>query len=127
MDSRAPTVRAMASRSSRRPVPFRLASPPRARPCMHVHAAATLGHMATTIQVRSVDEGLARAAKERASATHRSLSTYIKDLISADLEAAGSAERMSALLTEIRRDNPRVSREETAAALRDVRREMGTV
>ena len=94
---------------------------------MHVHARATLGHMATTIQVRSVDEGLARAAKERASATHRSLSTYIKDLISADLEAASSAERMSALLAEIRQDNPRVSREDTATALHDVRREMGTV
>ena len=49
--------------------------------------------MATTIQVRSVDERMARAAKERASATHRSLSTYIKDLISADLERASSAER----------------------------------
>lgn len=83
--------------------------------------------MATTIQVRSVDERMARAAKERASATHRSLSTYIKDLISADLERASSAERMAALLGEIHRDGPIVDRGETAAALREVRREMGTV
>ncbi len=83
--------------------------------------------MATTIQVRSVDEGLARAAKQRAIATHRSLSTYIKDLICADLERAGSADRMAALLAEIHEDSPKVSRAETASALRDVRREMGTM
>lgn len=34
--------------------------------------------MATNIQVRSVEEGLAAAAKARAAATHQSLSAYVK-------------------------------------------------
>ncbi len=79
------------------------------------------------IQIRSVDEGLARQAKARAAQTHRSLSDYLKSLIEADLEAAGRADDMRRVLAEIADDREQLaSRAETAAALAQVRREMGT-
>lgn len=79
------------------------------------------------IQIRSVDEGLARQAKARAAQTHRSLSDYLKSLIEADLEAAGRADDMRRVLAEIEDDREQLaSRAETSAALAEVRREMGT-
>lgn len=82
--------------------------------------------MTTNIQVRAVDERLARAAKERASATHRSLSSYIRDLIERDLAESDSREGMRRLLAEIADGpRPRVTREASAAALAQARREIG--
>lgn len=79
------------------------------------------------IQIRSVDEGLARQAKARAAQTHHSLSDYLKSLIEADLAAAGRAHDMRRLLAEIEDDKEQpISRAETSAALAQVRREMGT-
>lgn len=81
--------------------------------------------MATNIQVRAVDDDLARAAKARAEATHRTLSAYIRDLIERDLAAHDAQSEMSRLLHEIRADGPRhVSRDDTAAALAQVRSEL---
>lgn len=83
--------------------------------------------MTTNIQVRGVDESLAAAAKARAHATHRSLSSYVRDLIERDLAESDARLAMRRLLREIADDRgPRVSRDATAAALADVRREMGT-
>ncbi|MDQ3359514.1 MAG: hypothetical protein M3520_11965 [Actinomycetota bacterium] len=79
------------------------------------------------IQIRSVDEQLARDAKARAAETHRTLSDYVKALIEQDLRAARSRERMQRLLQEIDAGpHARVDRRQTAAALSDIRREMGT-
>lgn len=84
--------------------------------------------MMADLQIRSVDEGLARQAKARAAQTHRSLSDYLKSLIEADLAAAGRADDMRRVLAEIADDKEQqlASRAETAAALAQVRREMGT-
>lgn len=83
--------------------------------------------MTTNIQVRAVDDGLARAAKARADATHRSLSAYIRDLIERDLAEADSRTTMQRLLQEIADDaRPRASRAATAEALAEVRRGMST-
>lgn len=83
--------------------------------------------MVTNIQVRAVDEGLARAAKAKAEATHRSLSAYIRDLIERDLAESEERRAMRELLAEIAADpTPPVPREVTAEALAQVRREMGT-
>lgn len=79
------------------------------------------------IQIRSVDEHLAREAKARAAQTHRTLSDYIKNLIQRDLEAAAQTQQMRALLAEIQADQQSlVPRSSTASALAEVRREMGT-
>lgn len=79
------------------------------------------------IQIRSVDERLAREAKARAAATHRTLSDYVKSLIEQDLRAASSVAQMELLLREIDSDPAApADRNRTAAALADVRREMGT-
>lgn len=83
--------------------------------------------MSTNIQVRSVEEGLAAAAKERAWATNRTLSDYVKDLIVRDVEAHDDAAHWQHLLSEIAADpdRPAVDRRETTSALRQVRQELG--
>lgn len=83
--------------------------------------------MSTNIQIRSVDEDLAAAAKERARATNRTLSDYVKDLIARDVDAHDDATHWQQLLSEIAADpdRPAVDRRETTAALRQVRRELG--
>lgn len=79
------------------------------------------------IQVRSVDEQMARRAKARAAETRRSLSDYVKDLIPRDLETTQRGEQMRCLLQEIGEDQQApVDRAQTSSALADVRREMGT-
>jgi hypothetical protein len=94
-----------------------------------MHASACLdAAMTTSIQVRGVVERLAAAAKARADATHRSLSAYIRDLIERDLAESDSRLAMRRLLPEIADDpRPRVSRETTAAALAQVRGEVGVM
>lgn len=79
--------------------------------------------MATNIHVRAVDDDLAAAAKRRAAATHRSLSSYVRDLIAEDVNRHDSRARMRELLEEIANDNPGLDRETTAAALAEARRE----
>lgn len=78
------------------------------------------------IQIRSVDKEMAQAAKERAAATHRTLSDYVKDLIESDLEAQRTRTRMQALLAEIEAaDHKPVDLADTAAALATARDELG--
>lgn len=83
--------------------------------------------MVTTIQIRSVDERLAEAAKQRAASQRQSLSDYLKGLIVQDLHVQDARAHRRALYEEITNDpdRPRVSREATAAALRQARGEMG--
>lgn len=93
-----------------------------------MHARACYGGgMATNIHVRAVDDRLAEAAKARAAATHRSLSSYVRDLIEQDIARHESRRAMAALLDEIAADaqRPQVSRSETAAALAAAKREIG--
>lgn len=79
------------------------------------------------LQIRSVDEALARDAKARAAQTHRTLSDYVKNLIQRDLQTATQIQEMRALIAEIQEDKQTlVSRASTASALAEVRREMGT-
>ena len=79
------------------------------------------------LQIRSVDEALARDAKARAAQTHVTLSDYVKNLIRKDLESAARIQEMRALIDEIQEDEQiLVSRSSTASALAEVRREMGT-
>lgn len=78
------------------------------------------------IQIRSVDKEMAQAAKERATATHRTLSDYVKDLIKSDLESQRTRTRMQALLAEIdAAEHKPVDRADTAAALATARGELG--
>lgn len=80
----------------------------------------------TNIQVRSVDDALARAARERAAASHRSLSGYIKDLIERDLAESRARDALQAVLDEIEADEPwGVEEADVLAAVRDGRRDMG--
>ncbi len=79
------------------------------------------------LQIRSVDEALAQAAKAKAAADHLTLSDYVKHLIQRDLDAASRLATMRSLLAEIGEDAPtHVSRLDTAAALTEARRDMGT-
>ena len=87
---------------------------------------ASLVHMAD-LQIRSVDEALAREAKARAARSHLTLSDYVKNLIQQDLQSAAAIQEMRALLAEIQEDEQTlVPKSATASALADVRREMGT-
>lgn len=82
--------------------------------------------MATNIQVRAVDEALADAAKRRAKQAHLSLSGYVRGLIERDIAEANSRGTMRGILDEIAyAARPRASRMATAAALAEVRRELG--
>lgn len=80
--------------------------------------------MATDIQVRGVDEELAAAAKAQAMATNRSFSAYVRDLIRVDL--AEARRRNQRVLEELAADpdRPRLSRDSTAAALTEARRDL---
>ncbi|MDF8264371.1 FitA-like ribbon-helix-helix domain-containing protein [Luteipulveratus flavus] len=82
--------------------------------------------MATNIQVRSVDDDLAEAAKRRAAETHRSLSAYVRDLIERDVAQHGARARMQGVLDEIRADvvRPQATRAQVLEALEQARREM---
>lgn len=93
---------------------------------MQPHAAALYtGGVATNIQIRSVDETLAAAAKAEAARRRMSLSDYMKELLIRDLDAVSAARRRADLYAEITRTAPRdVSREETRAALEQARQEM---
>lgn len=85
--------------------------------------------MATTIQIRSVDEALARAAKEEAARRGMTLSDYLKDLIAADLDEEARLAGQRRVLDEIASQEPvaDLTPAATLKALRDVRREMGTL
>lgn len=81
--------------------------------------------MATNIQIRSVDDGLAAAAKTEAARRRMSLSDYLKELLTQDLAAVSSARRRAEVYAEITRTAPRdVTRDATRAALAQARQEM---
>lgn len=81
--------------------------------------------MTTNIQIRSVDDDLAAAAKAEAARRRLSLSDYLKDLIVKDLEAGAALDRRQALYAEIARTAPtHVTRDETARALEQARRDL---
>ncbi|WP_109474322.1 hypothetical protein [Ornithinimicrobium cavernae] len=83
--------------------------------------------MATNLQIRSVDEEMAAAAKAEAARRRMSLSDYLKELIARDLAEHVASRHRAALYAEIAETSPRnVRREDTAGALAEVRREMGT-
>lgn len=85
--------------------------------------------MATTIQIRSVDKALARAAKEEAARRGMTLSDYLKGLIAADLDEEARLAGQRRVLDEIASQEPVADLRPAATleALRDVRREMGTL
>lgn len=85
--------------------------------------------MATTIQIRSVDKALARAAKEEAARRGMTLSDYLKGLIAADLDEEARLAGQRRVLDEIASQEPvaDLTPAATLEALRDVRREMGTL
>lgn len=88
-----------------------------------MHEALPLS-MATTLQIRSIDESLAAAAKAEAARRRMSVSDYLKDLITRDLDARSSAERRRAVYDALRAhpDRPRIDRE-TLLAARDAARD----
>lgn len=93
---------------------------------MHPHALAYARGMSTTLQIRSVETEFAAAAKAEAARRKMSLSDYLKELIRQDLERNSAERRRRELYAEIAHDAPPlVSRTDTAAALAQVRREMG--
>lgn len=83
--------------------------------------------MSTNIQIRSVDDGLAAAAKAEAARRRLSLSDYLKELISRDLAVQNGVERRARLYAEIAANPPlpEVTADDTAAALAQARAEMG--
>ncbi len=82
--------------------------------------------MSTNLQIRSVDDEFAAAAKAEAARRRMSLSDYLKELIHQDLTRSSAEKRRRELYDEVARTAPTgVSREETAAALAEARREMG--
>lgn len=82
-------------------------------------------YMSTNLQIRSVDDGLAAAAKAEAARRRMSLSDYLKELIASDLAQQSSARRRRMLYAEIARTAPQgVQREDTSAALAQARQEM---
>lgn len=83
--------------------------------------------MSTNIQIRSVDDGLAAAAKAEAARRRLSLSDYLKELISRDLSVQDGVERRARLYAEIAANPPlpEVTADDTAAALAQARAEMG--
>lgn len=82
--------------------------------------------MSTNLQIRSVDDEFAAAAKAEAALRRMSLSDYLKDLIRQDLTRSSAEKSRRQLYDEVARTAPTgVSRAATAAALADVRREMG--
>lgn len=82
--------------------------------------------MSTTLQIRSVDNELAAAAKAEAARRRMSLSDYLKELIRQDLARSSAEQRRRELYDEITRTAPTgVGRAATATALAQARREMG--
>lgn len=82
--------------------------------------------MSTTLQIRSVDNEFAAAAKAEAARRQMSLSDYLKELIREDLARSSAEQRRSELYDEIARTAPTgVSRAATAAALAQAREDMG--
>ncbi len=82
--------------------------------------------MSTNLQIRSVDDEFAAAAKAEAALRRMSLSDYLKELIRQDLTRSSAEKRRRELYDEVVRTAPTgVSREATAAALAEARREMG--
>lgn len=95
---------------------------------MHLHALRSIVFpMSTNLQIRSVDETLAAAAKAEAARRHLSLSDYLKQLIQDDLDAQSAAARRAQLYAEIATNPPlsAVTAEDTSAALQQARQEMG--
>lgn len=81
--------------------------------------------MSTNIQIRSVDDDLAAAAKAEAARRRMSLSDYLKELIAQDLAARSATSHRAALYAEVARAAPPdVRHEDTAAALQQARREL---
>lgn len=82
--------------------------------------------MSTNLQIRSVDNEFATAAKAEAARRRMSLSDYLKELIRQDLARSSAEQRRCDLYDEIARTAPTgVDRAATAAALAQARREMG--
>ena len=83
--------------------------------------------VSTNLQIRSVDEALAAAAKAEAARRRLSLSDYLKELIEKDLQANSITARRERLFAEIRANPPIVglTAEDTAAAVAQAREEMG--
>lgn len=82
--------------------------------------------MATTLQIRSIDEGLAAAARAEAARRRMSVSDYLKELITRDLAARSAVERRRAMYDAIRAANarPGIGRESILAARDAARVEM---
>lgn len=93
---------------------------------MRLHAVAVYTRWVTTnLQIRSVDDAMAAAAKAEAARRRMSLSDYLKELISQDLGARSAERRRADLYADIARAAPRhVRQEDTAAALEQARREL---
>ena len=82
--------------------------------------------MSTNLQFRSVDEEMAAAVKAEAARRRMSLSDYLKELIATDLAEHSAARRRAVLYAEIAATAPgTIRRADTAAALAEVRGEMG--
>lgn len=94
--------------------------------CMHPHALRYLRKMSTTLQIRSVDNEFAAAAKAEAARRRMSLSDYLKELIREDLARNSAEQRRAELYDEIARTAPTgVDRAATTAALAQTREDMG--
>lgn len=90
-----------------------------------MQGSATLSPVGTNLQIRSVDENLAAAAKAEASRRHLSLSDYLKELIEKDVRANSAVARRERLWAEIRANPPlHVSRKDILAARDDARRDL---
>lgn len=82
--------------------------------------------MSTNIQIRSVDDELAAAAKAEATRRRMSLSDYLKELIEQDLGARSAARHRADLYAQVSLSVPAtVRRADTAAAVKRARRELG--